>query len=284
MPATAVVARAALHYGEEPCLTGTRGSGAIFFAGCPLGCVFCQNEAISHRRFGREVSPARLAAIFRELEVQGAHNLNLVSPGHFTPAILEAFSLYRPALPVVVNTSGYETVDTLRLWEGVADVYLPDLKTLDPALARDALGAADYPARATAAIAEMARQVGPLRLDGDGLVQRGLMVRHLVLPGHTQASLAVLDWLTAHLPRGAYISLMMQYTPPARPLADPALNRRLTAREAAKVEEYLLGRDWPDGFIQDRASAGAQHVPAFDLTGVLAPPHRPAADRPPGCS
>ena len=182
MPASPVLARAALHYGEEPCISGTRGSGTVFFSGCSLGCVFCQNESISHKRQGKAVTPQRLADIFRELEQAGAHNINLVNPTHYAISIHKAVELYRPNIPIVYNTSGYERVETLKGLEGLVDIYLPDCKYVDSALSASLSGAADYFNFASAAIREMVRQTGPVLLDGDGMMQKGTIVRHLVLP------------------------------------------------------------------------------------------------------
>ncbi len=268
MPSVPVLARAALHTGEEPCISGTRGSGAVFFSGCPLGCVYCQNEPISRGRFGKAVTPARLADIFRELEAQGAHNINLVNPTHFVPAILEALEQYRPAVPVVYNSSGYERVETLRRLEGAVDVYLPDLKYADSGLAARLSGAPDYFDYAAPAILEMARQTGPMALDGEGIARRGTLIRHLLLPGHTRNTIAVLDWLRDNKPDGVWLSLMFQYTPVNPEPPDPALARRVTARECRKVWDALLERGLTDGYVQDRASATTAYIPEFDLTGV----------------
>ena len=271
MQAAPVVARAALHHGEEPCISGTRGSGAVFFSGCTLRCLFCQNASISRERFGRAISAGRLADIFRELVEQGAHNINLVSPTPFVPAILAAVERYRPPVPIVYNTGGYETLETLRLLDGVVDVYLPDFKYRDAALAARLSGAADYPERAAEAVLEMARQTGPMRLDAEGLAQKGTLVRHLVLPGHTRDSIAVLDWLADHLPAGCWISLLSQYTPSGMPAGAPELGRRLTAREYDKVFRHMAERGLVDGYAQERSSAGQSQIPAFDLTGVIPP-------------
>ena len=267
-PKGARLARAALHFGEEPCISGTRGSGALFFSGCPLHCRFCQNEAISQRGFGKTVTAARLAAIFRELEAQGAHNLNLVSPTPYVPVIRQALRLYTPSIPIVYNTSGYERLETLRALDGVVDVYLPDLKYPDNELALALSGVSNYVEVATAAVLEMARQTGPMQLDADGIATRGTMVRHLVLPGQTRRSIAVLDWLADNLPRGSFVSLMFQYTPVRDIPGFPALSRTLTRRERDKVWEHLLARDLTDGYVQETGSAKAAFIPKFDLTGV----------------
>lgn len=267
MPALPVLARAALHVGEEPCISGVRGSGAVFFSGCSLGCVFCQNHPISHKRFGETVSVRRLAEIFRELEAQGAHNINLVNPTHYAAAIRQALRLYRPAVPVVYNSSGYERVETLRALEGLVDVYLPDLKYVHEEPAAAFSGASDYFPHAEAAILEMARQTGPMVLDAEGMAIKGTMVRHLVLPGYTRESLAVLDWLAQHK-EAVWVSLLFQYTPVLPLEAYPSLNRPLTARERRKVWEHMLDLGITDGYVQERGSSGTAYIPAFDLTGV----------------
>lgn len=267
MPAMPVVARAALHVGEEPCISGTRGSGTVFFSGCSLGCVFCQNHPISHERFGETVSIRRLAEIFWELEAQGAHNINLVNPTHYAAAIRQALRLYRPAIPVVYNSSGYERVETLRALEGLVDIYLPDLKYVHEEPAAAFSGASDYFSRAAAAILEMARQTGPMVLNAQGVAVKGTMVRHLVLPGYTRESLAVLDWLARHK-EAVWVSLLFQYTPVLPMEAYPSLNRTLTARERRKVWDYMLERGITDGYVQERGCSGTAYIPAFDLTGV----------------
>jgi len=262
------VARAALHFGEEPCISGQNGSGTVFFSGCPLHCRFCQNHVISQEGFGKEISPARLADIFRELEDAGAHNLNLVSGTQFVPAIRQALSLYRPSVPVVYNSGGYERVETLKTLEGLVDVYLPDFKYADNALGAALSGVPDYADRAAAAVLEMARQTGPMQLDEYGIARRGTMVRHLVLPGHTKNSLAVLDWLAENLPHGCFVSLMFQYTPLRDIDGFPSLSRRLTRREREKVFDHLLDLGLTDGYAQEAESASAVYIPNFDLTGV----------------
>ena len=266
MPSLPRVARAALHFGEEPCISGTNGSGTVFFSGCPLKCRFCQNQSISQEDFGKTISIERLADIFRELVAQGAHNINLVNPTHYALAIKRALDLYRPSVPVVYNSSGYESLNTLRLLDGYVDVYLPDLKYLDDALAAELSGVSDYAAYATAAVLEMARQTGPLVLDENEIAQRGTIVRHLVLPGHTRASMAVLEWLHTHLPQGTFISILLQYTPFGN-LTSP-LDRPLTLRECRKIRDFAEEIGIIDGYIQQHNSSGAQYVPLFDLTGV----------------
>lgn len=269
MGADAVVARAALHYWEEPCLSGTRGSGAVFFTGCSLGCVFCQNYSIStQREVGKRVSPQELSDIFLSLEKQGAHNINLVNPTHFVPAVAEALKLRRPGIPVVYNSGGYERVETLRELEGLIDIYLPDLKYLSPELSRRYSGAENYPQAAMPAILEMARQTGPAVFDGDGILQRGTIVRHLLLPSNTRNTAEVLSWLASNLPQGVLVSLMAQYIPCGRAAEFPEINRRVTKREYDKVQDLLFSLNL-DGFVQERSSAKKNYIPDFNLEGVL---------------
>ncbi len=263
-----VVARAALHFWEEPVISGTRGSGAVFFTGCALGCVYCQNYCISaEQKAGRRVSPKELSEIFRRLEEQGAHNINLVTPTHFVPAILEALEIRKPSVPVVYNCGGYETTETLRMLEGHVDIYLPDFKYMEPELAGQLSGAPDYPEIAKAAVLEMARQTGPAGYDEEGMLVRGTVVRHLILPGHTRNSIAVLDWLAENLPDGVPVSVMAQYVPCGRAEDFPPLGRRITKREYEKIQSHLfeLGLD---GYIQERESASKAYIPPFDLSGV----------------
>ncbi len=267
MPALPVVARAALHMWEEPPISGTRGSGTIFFSGCSLKCVFCQNEQISHRNFGKAVSIERLREICLELTAQGAHNINFVNPTHFSHVLEEL--LTRPlGVPVVYNTGGYDKADTLRRLEGKIDVYLPDLKYLNGEYARRWSGAADYPETAAAAILEMFRQTGPCAYEEDGLLKKGVVIRHLLLPGRLEEAKTVMDWVAEHFNPGEVLfSLMSQYTPWGKARDDPALSRRLRPSEARNAREYMenLGLD---GFVQDGSSAQAEYIPPFDLTGV----------------
>ena len=266
MPSEPIAARAALHFGEEPCISGTNGSGTVFFSGCALGCVFCQNDGISHKRFGKSITTERLADIFRELEVAGAHNINLVNPTHYAISIRKALELYRPNIPVVYNTGGYERVETLKMLEGLVDVYLPDCKYVDAALSAALSDAPDYFQYASSAIQEMVRQTGPVVLDADGIAQKGTIVRHLVLPGHTSNSLRVLDWLST-LP-DIWVSLMFQYTPCGDISSHKELQRSLTHRECDKVWQYMNDLGLTNGYVQDRKSSGTKMIPEFDLTGL----------------
>lgn len=266
MPATPVAARAALHFGEEPCISGTRGSGTVFFSGCALGCVFCQNDSISHKRYGKPVTISRLADIFRELEQSGAHNINLVNPTHYAVTICKAFELYRPKIPIIYNSGGYERVQTLQMLDGIVDVYLPDCKYVDSALSVALSDAPDYFTYASDAIREMVRQTGPVRLNSDGIAEKGTIVRHLVLPGHTANSLQVLDFL-ATVP-DIWVSLMFQYTPCGNVSAYKELQRPLTRRECDKVWQYMNDLGLVNGYVQDRKSSGTKMIPEFDLTGL----------------
>lgn len=268
MPEAPVLARAALHQWEEPPISGTRGSGTIFFSGCSLGCVFCQNEEISHKDVGKPVSLERLAEICGELEVQGAHNLNFVNPSHYAHVIRQLQEKYPQKLPIVWNSGGYDRVETLRSLEGTVDIYLPDLKYLDshPALRYSA--AADYPQVATAAIQEMVRQTGPCVLDENGLLKKGVVIRHLVLPGQLQGAKAVMDWVAGAFEPGTVLfSLMSQYTPWGRAGEFPEINRKLRRGEMRAAREYMeiLGLH---GFTQEGESARREYTPAFDLTGI----------------
>ena len=268
MPSVPVAARAALHHWEEPPISGSRGSGTIFFSGCSLGCVFCQNQEISHRDFGKAVSLERLVQICDELIAQGAHNINFVNPTHFTHAVRALLTRHPLPVPVVWNSGGYDRVETLRALEGLVDVYLPDLKYLDPDTAGRYSAAPDYPEAAAAAIREMVRQTGPCRFDGDGLLRRGTVIRHLILPGQVGQAKRVMDWVSREFPRGAVLfSLMSQYTPWGDLSACPELNRRLRPGEMRAAREYMenLGLD---GFTQERTSAREEYTPPFDLTGI----------------
>ena len=261
------VARAAKHHWEEPCISGTEGSGTVFFSGCTLGCVFCQNREISRGGTGREVTVEHLADIFKRLEGQGVHNLNLVTPTHFTPQILQALELAKPTVPVVMNCGGYERVETLRQWEGKVQVYLPDLKYFSTELSAKYSAAPDYFAVASKAIMEMHRQQPQLVWEGD-LLKSGLIIRHLVLPGCMKDSLQILDFLDNHLPKDSFLlSLMSQYTPTENCKQFPEINRRVTTYEYRKVADRAAELGF-SGFAQDRRSAKEEYTPPFNLEGV----------------
>ncbi len=260
------VARAAPHFWEEPPISGAFGSGTVFFSGCTLGCVFCQNRQISQEDFGAPVTRQQLRSIFLQLIDEGCHNINLVTPTHFLPDIVAALIPKLP-VPVVMNCGGYESVQTLRALEGVVDVYLPDLKYLDGSLAARLSGAADYPQVAKAAILEMYRQTGPAQYDEDGQMTRGVLLRHLVLPGEVDNSLAVVDWVAQTFPKGAVpLSLMCQYTP--MPGMAPPLDRRVTEEEYAAVMSWMQLCGLQDGFWQDYAAATEAYIPSFQLERI----------------
>ena len=262
------VARAGLHYWEEPCISGTKGSGTVFFTGCNLHCVFCQNYDISFKEVGREISLAHLRDIYLDLIAQGAHNINLVTPTHFIPAILD--SLARPLpVPVVYNTSGYEKPESLKTLEGKVQIYLPDLKYYDDTLARKYSHAPEYFSAATAAIREMYRQVGPYKLDKDGLMTKGVIIRHLILPGCTKDSKKIIDWVAKTFKPGQVMfSLMHQYVPCGQAEKYPEINRKLTKEEYKEVEDYLLSSAIEDGFVQEEDAADKGFIPSFDGTGI----------------
>lgn len=267
MGALPVVARAALHQWEEPAISGTRGSGTVFFTGCSLQCVFCQNYSISTRReVGKVVTPRELHDIFLRLIEQGAHNINLVNPTHFALPIAEALSMEKLPVPVVYNCGGYESLETLQKLEGLVDIYLPDLKYATDELGQKYSGAPDYFTRASAAILEMVRQTGPARYTDDGMMKSGTLVRHLILPGNTRNSIAVLHWLHDHLPENP-VSLMSQYVPCGRAEEFPEINRTITRREYEKVRDVLFELEL-DGYMQGRSAAKKDFIPPFSLEGL----------------
>ena len=268
MPAVPVLARAALHHWEEPPISGSRGSGTVFFSGCSLGCVFCQNEKISHQDFGKAVTLSRLREICEALIAQGAHNLNFVNPTHYAHVLAALLRDWRPPVPVVFNTGGYDRAETLRGLEDRIDVYLPDLKYLDSDAARRYSAAPDYPEIAQAAIREMVRQTGPCRFDDNGLLLRGTIIRHLILPGQIGQAKAVMDWVAREFEPGTVLfSLMSQYTPWGDLSACPEINRRLRPGEMRAAQEYMKNLGLA-GFTQERTSAREEYTPPFDLTGI----------------
>ncbi len=262
-----VVARAALHYWEEPPISGSSGSGAVFFSGCNMQCVYCQNREISRGGKGKEVTVDRLREIYGELIAQGAHNINLVTGSHFVRPIAQSLS---PALPVPVvwNCGGYERLESLRLLDGKVQIYLPDLKYADNALAVKYSSAPGYFETATAAVREMFRQVGPYKTDEDGLLKSGVVLRHLLLPGCLDNTKKVIDWVSSNFAPGDILfSFMSQYTPNGAYSADE-LGRRLTQEEYDEAADYLFAAGIEDGFMQELSSAKEEYVPPFDLTGV----------------
>ena len=268
MPSLPVCARAALHFWEEPCLSGKTGAGTVFFSGCTLGCVFCQNGPISHEKIGRTMTEDELYAAFERLKKQGAACIELVTPSQFSHVLARVLERPVPGgLSVVWNSGGYERVETLRALEGKVDVYLPDLKYVTPALAEQYSGAADYPDAAKAAIFEMYRQRGPARLE-DGLLKSGVLIRHLVLPGQTAEARRVMDWVSSNFPPGAVLfSLLAQYTPVGTLDGFPELRRPLRPSELRAAREYMENLGLA-GYVQELGSVGEEFIPAFDLTGL----------------
>lgn len=304
VPADLYLARAALHYWEEPCISGDCGSGTVFFSGCNLGCVFCQNHAIAKADIGQKVSVERLAEIFLELQTKGAANINLVTPTHYVPSIAEALRLAKRqglTLPIVYNSGGYESVETLQLLDGLVDIYLPDFKYMDPTLSKKYSFAPDYPKVAKAALKEMFRQVGkpeffPVRenptaassqasgntptehadcggeivSDDDPLplMKKGIIVRHLVLPDCEDDSRAVLKYLYETYGDDIFISIMNQYTPLPHVAAYPELNRKITDEEYDRLTDYAVELGIENGFIQEGETAEESFIPAFDYEGL----------------
>ena len=267
--AEVTVARAAPHYGEEPCVSGERGSGAVFFAGCPLGCVYCQNYELSRGRTGEAVTVERLAGIFGELEAMGVHNLNLVTGTQFAPQILEALRIAGPRVPVVWNTSGYETAETVSALAERVSVFMPDLKYAFSSTAARYSRAPDYPETARAAIREMVRLTGPYELDENGMLRSGVLIRHLVLPGRIADTRSVLRWVSETFAPGTVLfSLMAQYTPCGDLTRTPELKRTLTADEWDEALSALAEYGIEDGYVQDLSAAGEEEIPVFDGTGV----------------
>lgn len=259
-----VVARVAPHFGEEPCISGTKGSGTVFFSGCTLKCVYCQNYEISDGHKGRAVTPKELADCYKRLEEQGVHNINLVTADHYVNAVAESLDIYKPSVPVVYNCSGYTSPKTLSILDGLVDIYLPDFKYSDDALAIKYSSAPNYVNTASAAIKEMIFQVGTPVIDDDGLMKKGVIVRHLILPSHTKNSLGVLDIIKRSYNKQVLVSLMCQYVPVNKAHDFPKINRTITRREYEKVksELYALGLD---GFTQDLTSASTDFIPDWDF-------------------
>ena len=265
-------ARAALHFWEEPCISGTRGSGTVFFSGCSLGCIYCQNGKISRGGEGIDITPQRLAEIFLELQAQGAHNINLVTPMHFAPLVINALERVRGRelrIPVLVNTGGYECVDTVRMFAGLVDIWLPDFKYADSALAGRYSNAPDYPQTALAAIDGMLQQAGTPRFDGDGIMQSGVIVRHLLLPGALGASMQAVKTLWDRYGDDVYMSLMSQYTPMGTCERFPQLSRRVSPRHYEALCDFAASLGITRCYVQEGESADAAFIPAFDGEGIV---------------
>lgn len=263
-----IVARAGLHMWEEPVISGTRGSGTVFFSGCNLHCVFCQNYDISCKGFGKEITVERLKEIYHELIAQGAHNINLVTPTHFTEAVLQSLDETLP-VPVVYNTSGFETQDTLRRLKGKVQIYLPDLKYSDDMAAIKYSNAPYYFRIATEAIKEMYNQVGDYHIDDNGIMTKGVIIRHLIMPGMPDNTKRIIDLVAANFKPGQVMfSLMHQYVPCGRASEYPEINRKVTYEEYKELESYLLQSTIEDGFVQEGDAACKDFIPCFDGTGV----------------
>ena len=268
VPQDFVIARAALHHWEEPCISGKNGSGTVFFSGCNLRCVYCQNYPISHGCFGTRISDKRLTEIFDSLIEQGAENINLVNPTHYALQLARVLKDYKSPVPVVYNSSGYESVETLKRLEGLIDIYLPDLKYITADRAQKYSAAADYFEKASAAIAEMRRQVPEDVVSPDGKLLKGLIIRHLILPMNTNRSIEIFSWIKKTLGERTLVSLMAQYTPCGEIDAFPELQRRITEREYNKVLSFLEEEGFENAFVQQRTAADSGFIPDFDLTGV----------------
>lgn len=265
------VARAALHMWEEPCISGAEGSGAVFFSGCSLGCIYCQNREISGGKSGLDISVSRLAEIFLELEAQGANNINLVTAGHYVPQVISALKEAKGfglGIPIVYNSSGYEKTEALQMLEGLVDIYLPDFKYLTPELAKQYSGAPDYPETAQAAIREMVRQQPKPQFDARGMMTQGVLVRHLLLPGHVREAKRVVEYLYTAYGNQIYISLMNQYTPGPAVKEDPLLHRGVTKREYERLLDFAGALGITQGFYQEGGTAKESFIPAFDCQGV----------------
>ena len=260
-------ARAALHFWEEPCISGQDGSGAVFFSGCTLKCCYCQNYPISRGEVGKAISQERLEEIFLELQDQGARNIDLITATQFLPSILPVLEKVRPKLhiPIVYNCGGYERVETLRMLEGYVDVYLPDLKYFSSDKAKKYSGAPDYFQHASAAVEEMIRQTEKPVFDENGILVRGTLIRHMVLPGQKEDSIRLLGWMAENLPKGGFLlSLLSQYTPFFKAAEHPQINRRLTSYEYGKVLDAALELGLDTGYMQERSSAREEYTPPFD--------------------
>ena len=268
---TLKAARAALHHWEEPCISGTRGSGAVFFSGCTLKCCFCQNYLISQGNFGKEITPKHLGEIFLSLQEQGAHNIDLITATQFLPLILPALDLVKHKLhiPVVYNCGGYEKKETLALLKDYIDIYLPDLKYYSSILSKRYSKAENYFEVASLAILSMIEQTGGLEYDQHGILQKGVIIRHMVLPGCKDDSIQLLHWMKDTLPEGNYLlSLLSQYTPFYKSCEYPEINRRITTYEYNKVLDTAIALGLTDGFMQEKSSAKEEYTPPFDLEGI----------------
>lgn len=261
MPLLPRVARADLHFWEEPCISGENGSGTVFFSGCSLSCVYCQNYDVSHNGLGNTVSYERLAEIFRELEQKGAHNINLVTPSHYILAIKKALDIYKPSIPVVYNSSGYDLPSALKLLEGYIDIFLLDFKYISEDRAEKYSSASDYPMFAKLVIKEALRQQSECVIE-NGIMQKGVIVRHLLLPQGTREAMAVFDYVRENA-KNAFFSIMSQYVPFGEALEMPVINRKVTKREYQKVIDYISSFNFQNVYTQEQQSADIKYIPIF---------------------
>ena len=263
------LSKAYLHMWEEPCISGKNGSGTVFFSGCNLKCIYCQNYQISHENFGKEISIQRLSEIFLELQEKNAHNINLVSPTPYVPQIIEALEIAKKNglhIPIVYNTGNYENIETLKLLKGYVDIYLPDLKYFSNDTAIKYSSAKDYFQVATENIKEMLNQVGEPVFDENGIMQKGVMIRHLVLPSHLNETKHILEWIKENLPKNTYISIMMQYFPTYKAKEDNLIDRKVSRREYQIVEKMIA--KFENGYLQELSKFEEEYVPNFDLSGI----------------
>lgn len=263
------VALASLHQWEEPCISIGKGSGTVFFSGCTLKCVYCQNHEISSGNAGIEITIEQLAKTFLELQNKGASNINLVTPTHYTPQIIQALKLAELSIPVIYNCSGYERVETLRLLDGLVDIYLTDIKYFDTEVSAKYSKAPDYFKAASQSVLEMIRQTGPACFDTDGKMIKGVIIRHLVLPGMVEQTKKILDWIWDNLPHDTYISLMNQYFPSGQAFLYPELCRHTTQEEYDQAVDYLIEKGFENGFLQEAEAATEEYVPHFDCSGIV---------------
>lgn len=261
------VARAALHYWEEPCISGEKGSGTVFFSGCPLKCVYCQNSEISDKCFGKEISEERLIEIFKELEDAGANNINLVSPSHYAVQLASTLSKYKPSIPVVYNTGGYDSVESLKLLDGLVDIYLTDIKYISPSVSKKYSKAENYFDVCSKAVLEMRRQQ-KTDIYENGIMQKGIIIRHLVLPGNVSQGMKMLDWVKENLSANTVLSIMGQYMPCAKAGDYPTINRKIGVREYETVISHAEKLGFENVYIQELEASSKEFVPEFDLTGV----------------
>lgn len=261
------IARAALHYWEEPCISGEKGSGTVFFSGCSLKCVFCQNSVISDGCFGKEISEERLIEIFKELEDSGADNINLVSPTQYALQLADTLSKYKPGIPVVYNTGGYDSVESLKALDDLIDIYLTDMKYVSPSVSKKYSRAENYFEVCSKAVLEMRRQQ-PEDIFENGLMKKGIIIRHLVLPGNISQGMKMLDWVDENLSNQTIISLMGQYMPCAKAADYPTINRKISKREYDTVILHAEKLGFENVYIQELDSSSQEYIPDFDLTGV----------------